>query len=39
MAVNVTGTGAALEGSMTYAGEGPIGLDLVPATADALTPA
>lgn len=41
VAVNVTGTGAALEGSMTYAGEGPIGLELVPATVttDALAPA
>lgn len=41
VAVKASGTGAALQGSMTYAGEGPIGLDLTPATApaDARTPA
>lgn len=39
VAVKATGDGDGLKGTMTYAGEGPIGLNLVPAVAEALTPA
>jgi hypothetical protein len=39
VAVKATGSGDGLSGTMTYAGEGPIGLNLVPAVAEALADA
>jgi len=39
VAVKATGDAKGLNGTMTYAGEGPIGLKLAPSTVKALTPA